>query len=316
MTNQGTKPVILIAAPAGRSLASVLVGAPYDLYEVTSGAYAVEHAPTVRPDVIILDAELPDMSGMDVCRWLRSSPPIGRHVPILIATEDVPTPELRVAALRDGAWDFIRRSDGSEELRVKLDAYVQAKRNIDEALAEQPQEPEPALLNRPGLARRARELGALMSRVKGALACVVLAVDAEPSDPHTGGIVAGAARISDSIGALTPGEFAVLAPATDEAGALKLAERLSAALRERMNSDVRLHARSVRAGYVVANFGYKPMDPVAMMARAAVAVRGGRPEPGSPWVRRFEDSASSDAFAGSTSGVAHAGRRPAKGDTP
>jgi hypothetical protein len=216
-------------------------------------------------------------------------------------------------ARRDGAWDCIRSSDGYEELRVKLEVYVQAKRNIDEALAEQPPEAEPALLNRSGLARRARELGALMSRAKGALACVVIAVEAEQSDMRTGGIVAGAARISDAIGALSPGECAVLAPATDEAGALKLAVRLSSALRQRMSSS----ARSVRAGYdVVANFGYKPMDPVALMARAAVAVRDGRQEPGSPWVRRFEDSALSNVFGGFTSGAATMGGRPATGDTP
>jgi CheY-like chemotaxis protein len=309
MTNQGTRPIVLIAAPPERSLASALAGAPYDVYQVDSGTHAVEHAPTIQPDVVILDAQLPDMSGIDACRWLCSSPRIGRHVPILIVTDAAPTPELRVAALRDGAWDFVRRSDGYEELLVKLEVYVQAKRNIDEALAAQPPEPEPALLNRSGLARRARELGALMSRARGAFACVVFAVEAEPSDPRAGGIMAGAARISDVIGSLSPGEYAVLAPATDEAGALKLAVRLSDTLRERMSSDAQFRARSVRAGYdVVANFGYKPMDPVALMARAAVAVRDGRPEPGSPWVRRFKDSASSNPLEGSTPGAAPKGR--------
>src|SRR2546422_8161975 len=59
------------------------------------------------------------------------------HDALIIAT-DRPTPEQRVAALRAGAWDFVRHPGDPEEVALKLQTYVQAKRNIDVAFAEGP----------------------------------------------------------------------------------------------------------------------------------------------------------------------------------
>src|SRR5439155_6699180 len=58
-------------------------------------------------DTIIIDAELPDMSGIDACRLLHSDPRIGHTVPTLILAPNKPTPEQRVAALRAGVCDFV-----------------------------------------------------------------------------------------------------------------------------------------------------------------------------------------------------------------
>src|SRR5207249_871318 len=80
--------------------------------------------------------------------------------------------------------------------------------------------PATGLHSRPALARRARELGALMVRGRGALACVVFALEADPADPKPGSVLVRSARMSDVVGALSPTEFAVLAPATDHAGAV------------------------------------------------------------------------------------------------
>src|SRR5439155_22489216 len=98
-------------------------------------------------------------------------------------------------------------------------------------------DPATGLHTRPALARRARELGALMSRGRGALACVVFALDADQADPKTGSLVARSARVSDVVGALSPTEFAVLAPATDHTGAVKLAQRIGGALREMVGAS-------------------------------------------------------------------------------
>src|SRR2546430_5878157 len=136
---------------------------------------------------LIIDAELPDMSGIDACRLLHSDLRIGHTVPTLILTPNKPTPEQRVAALRTGVWDFLLYPPDREELLLSLETYLQAKRNIDVALAGLV-DPATGLHTRPALARRARELGALMSRARGGLACVVFALDAEPADPTAGSI--------------------------------------------------------------------------------------------------------------------------------
>ncbi len=287
-------PLILIAAKPEHSLASVFEGKQYIVVEVHTGALAVEWVRDVRPDTIILDADLPDMSGIEAVRLLHSDPRIGHTVPTLILAPSTPTPEQRVAALRAGVWDFLLHPPDPEDLLLSLETYLQAKRNIDVALAGLV-DPVTGLHTRPALARRARELGALMSRARGGLACVVFALDADPADPKAGSVVVRSARVSDVVGALSPTEFAVLAPGTDHLGAVKLAQRIGGALRDVVGASGSVaSAPAVQIGYdAVPNLKYSPIDPVALLLRATTAVRTGTPEPGCSWMRRFDESKAS-----------------------
>src|SRR5216117_910097 len=295
-------PLILIAAIPEHSLASVFQGRHYAVVQVHTATLAAEWVRDVRPDTIILDAELPDMSGIDACRLLHNDLRIGHTVPTLILAPDKPTPEQRVAALRAGVWDFLPYPPDPEELSLTLQTYLQAKRNVEVALAAGLVDPATGLHSRPALARRARELGALMVRGRGALACVVFALEADPADPKPGSVLVRSARMSDVVGALSPTEFAVLAPATDHAGAVKLAQRIGGALREVFGaSGSSAAARALQIGYdAVPNLKYSPIDPVALLLRATTAVRTGTPEPGCSWMRRFDESRASAREAGAT----------------
>ena len=130
-----------------------------------------------------------------------------------------------------------------------------------------------------------------MSHGRGALACVVFALDADPADARAGRLVARSARVSDVVGALSPTEFVVLAPATDHAGAVKLAQRIGGALREVVGATSPVAPALLHVGYdAVTNLKYSPIDPVALLLRATTAVRNGTPEPGCPWMRRFDEA--------------------------
>src|SRR6267378_3873196 len=229
MSSTPDLPVVLVAIRRDRSLMRALGPIGYVVIESPSGGRALERARETRPDVIILDTELSDLTGLEACRLFRGEPHIGRNVPILMLTSGPPTPEQRVTALRAGVWDFLPYGADGHEMSLKLETYIQAKRNIDATLAEGLFDPTTGLHSRPGLARRARELGALMARHHGALACVVFAVDGPP-DPRAGNLVAQTARVCDVVGSLGPGEFAVLAPGTTDAGVLKLAQRVVSVL--------------------------------------------------------------------------------------
>ena len=295
-TTSNPIPVVLIAVGRERSLTGLLGPTGYTVLESTTGTRALERARGTRPDIIILDTELPDLTGLEACRLFRGEPHIARNVPILLLTSGPPTPDQRVAALRAGVWDFLRYPGDPDELALKLETYVQAKRNIDATLADGLVDPMTGLLSRPGLARRARELGALMARHHGALACVVFAVEAAPADPRAAHLLAQTARVCDVVGSLGPGEFAVLAPGTSDTGALKLAQRVASVLCAAPGSGAQpvTPGPTLRVGYdAVGNLKYSPIDPVALLGRAAAAVRNGRPEPGYPWVRRFEVGAAS-----------------------
>jgi len=296
-------PVVLVAIRRDRSLMRALGANGYTVVESPSGARALERARETRPDVIILDTELPDLTGLEACRLFRGEPHIGRNVPILMLTSGPPTPEQRVTALRAGVWDFVRYGGDADEISLKLETYIQAKRNIDATLAEGLFDPLTGLHSRPGLARRARELGALMARHHGALACVVFAVEGPP-DPRAANLVLQTARVCDVVGSLGPGEFAVLAPGTTDTGALRFAQRVASALCSSPGgSRDTTVTPGIRVGYdAVGNLKYAPIDPVALLGRAAAAVRNGRPEPGYPWVRRFDaGTALDDARGGARS---------------
>lgn len=281
----GSRPIVLIATPPERANRAVLESEHYAVVHVHTGALAIEWARELRPDTVILEADLPDLPAIEVCRRLRADLRLGHKMPILLFAAETPSGEERVAGLRAGAWDFVRRPADADELSLTVRTYVQAKRNIDLAVAEEIPDPETGLLTRGALARRARELGAVMARTRGALACVVFALDGAPADPRLTRMVAHSARSSDVVGALGPGEFAVLAPGTDEEGAVKLAQRVGRTL-----SEV---GATLKAGcHAVANLKYSPMDPVELLTRAAAAVRHGIPEPDCAWVRRAEAIAS------------------------
>lgn len=284
-------PVVLIAVSKEQWLSGALRGSDrFAVIQVHSGALALDVARDIRPDVIILEATLPDMTGIEACQSLHADLHIGHYVPILLVTHDKPSPEQRVTALRAGVWDFLRYPRDPDELSLTLQAYVQAKRNIDVALADDMVDPLTVVHGRAVLARRARELGALMARRHGGLACVVFAVTTESVDLPVLNAAVRAARVSDVVGTLGPTEFAVLAPATDHAGAVVLAHRVANALREASVGPTPLvPGTTLRAGYdAVDNLRYSPSDPVDVLVRANAAVKSGTPEPGSPWVRRFE----------------------------
>ncbi|HEY3279811.1 MAG TPA: response regulator [Gemmatimonadales bacterium] len=313
MTPPGTAPVILIAVTHEQRLARVLEGYLYSVVQAHTATLAHEWAREVRPDAIILESDLPDMSGIELCRALHADPRIGHSVPILILAAGQPTPEQRVAALRAGAWDFLSHSEDPEELALKLQTYVQAKHNMDVALAEGLVDPVTGLHSRLSLARRARELGALMARKHGSLACVVFVLDADPVDQKAARLVAQTTRISDIVGTLSPAELVVLAPATDHAGAVKLAHRVAGTLHEGIDGERPIvPGLTLRAGYeAVVNLGYSPTDPVELLARASAAVRTGAPDASLPWVRAFDPARTSGPSRMPVESSAGAGLVPA-----
>ncbi len=281
-------------------LEDVIAPHGFAVFRALNGRHALARARGTQPDAIFIEAVLPDMSGLELCWLLREDPRIADGTPLLVTTPHPPTREQRLAALRAGAWDCIGRATDPDELVLKLEAYMRAKLDADRARAEGLVDPGSGFYNRQGMARRAVELGSQAFRQRGALACVVVALDLEPTTA-TGEAAAAAsarcaqalktaARVSDVLGRLGPTEFAVLAPATDEAGATKLAERLVGAIEsasERGHPASRLRAR---AGYeAVANVGYAPIKPMDLLIRASAALRRGTPVDGSTRVRRYDD---------------------------
>jgi DNA-binding response OmpR family regulator len=295
VTNSPTaSPAIVLTAIARKRWAAAVLGdSGHTIIAAPSGAMALELAHDIRPDVVVIEADLTDIPGIELCRRLRADPAIGRNVPIILLVPDKPTPGQRVNALLAGAWEFLRVPGDRDEILLKLQTCIEAKRNIDAALADGFADASSGLHNQSGLMRRARQLEALMSRMHAPMACIVLELDTDTPDPEAAGVIARVARGSDIVGELSASKLAVLAPATDGTGAVLLASRLIAAFGawvadRSAQRGVPDASSSVRAGYdAVANVMYAPFDPAVLIARAASAVRRGAPEPGHQNVRRY-----------------------------
>jgi diguanylate cyclase (GGDEF)-like protein len=218
---------------------------------------------------------------------------------LLVWTEQPFTREERLAALHAGAWDCLAPGTDRDEMLARLHTFVRATRGADRA-DEGLVDPITGLYNRNGLARRARELNSQAFRDHSALACVAFSLDitdgSAADDARVAAVVARCAqalstrsRLSDVIGRLGPREFAVLAPATGPDGAVKLAHRMLQWVTAALAADPQAPPVRVRAGYdAVVNVAYEPLDPTALLLRAATALRGVRADAGADWLRRFE----------------------------
>jgi diguanylate cyclase (GGDEF)-like protein len=283
-------PLVLIANDqewSARSLESILGPNGYAVVRAYTGQQALERARTSQPDLIILDAQMPDMHGFEVCRALRADPRFSATTPIVITTSGPSGRTQRLEAYRAGAWEFLGQPLDGEALLLKLNTFLESKREVDGLREENLLDPGTGLYNMRGLSRRAREIGAEAFRRRDPVACVVFAPDIEEGEEETPEeearrmsdqvalLFRQAGRASDAIGRLGMAEYGVIAPATGPEAAMRLARRLGGAV-ESSPIPVRGGERTLRlrAGYcAVPDFAESSVDAVELLLRATTALR-------------------------------------------
>ncbi|MGL4496579.1 MAG: response regulator [Beijerinckiaceae bacterium] len=57
----------------------------YQTVKTSNGVEAVELARARKPDLILMDIQLPEVSGLDVTRWLKADPELA-HIPVIAVT--------------------------------------------------------------------------------------------------------------------------------------------------------------------------------------------------------------------------------------
>jgi DNA-binding NarL/FixJ family response regulator len=100
-------------------------------YDVGSGAAALRLALALQPDLVLLDANLPDLPSAYVVGELSALCPQTR---VLIRVEELDL-RLILAAIRAGAYGFVRKSSNHHELVSSLYAVRQGEYVIPPALA-------------------------------------------------------------------------------------------------------------------------------------------------------------------------------------
>jgi two-component system phosphate regulon response regulator PhoB len=92
---------------------------------VALGQDALEHVRSNPPDLVLLDLMLPDMSGTDVCRALKSDPAT-RAIPVVMLTargEEID----RVVGFELGADDYVVKPYSMRELTLRLQAILRRR---------------------------------------------------------------------------------------------------------------------------------------------------------------------------------------------
>jgi diguanylate cyclase (GGDEF)-like protein len=222
----------------------MLVAGGHTVVEAAGGAAALAVCREQQPDVVLLDVEMPEMSGWDVLAAMKADPDL-RDVPVVFLTGRSDTTDM-VDGLRLGAHDYLRKPCEPTELLARVQAAARVKRLQDE-LRQRNEDLDrisrtdalTGLRNRRHVEEYLVKLTSLARRNAEPIAVLVIDIDHFKSvnDTHghdagdavlreVAGRMLGSVRLEDMVGRWGGEEFLVVLPNTAAEGAAELAERL------------------------------------------------------------------------------------------
>jgi two-component system KDP operon response regulator KdpE len=113
-----------------RALAMNFTARDYEVVQARTGTEALTSAARDRPDLIVLDLGLPDVSGVDVIRGVRAD----AETPIIVLSARIGSPD-KVQALDLGADDYVTKPFSMQELLARVRAIT---RRTEPAVAAAP----------------------------------------------------------------------------------------------------------------------------------------------------------------------------------
>ncbi len=109
----------------------------YDIIPAYCGIEALEKVETHNPDIILLDLMMPDITGFEVCKILKSSEKT-RFIPIIMVTA-LSSLEDRIKGIDAGADDFLTKPLDRLEIKTRVGSLLRIKKLHDELIAERDQ---------------------------------------------------------------------------------------------------------------------------------------------------------------------------------
>ncbi len=120
-----------------RLLLKVLSAQGYSVRPVMEGAMAIAAAQLAPPDLILLDVQMPDMDGYEVCKQLKADPRTC-HIPVMFLTVLDDTVDI-IKGFDLGGIDYITKPVRTGELLVRIENQVEQQR-LQKQLSEQNRE--------------------------------------------------------------------------------------------------------------------------------------------------------------------------------
>lgn len=110
-----------------------LASACYSVDQAGSGAAALAAARDNKPDLILLDVMMPDMSGLDVCRALKADPATA-DIPVVLITA-LADRTAKMEGLEAGADDFLTKPVEEVTLLARVRSLLRARDTVRELRA-------------------------------------------------------------------------------------------------------------------------------------------------------------------------------------
>lgn len=112
-----------------RLLKAMLKSEPYRIIEARKASEAINELEQQQVDLVILDLMLPEVNGMEFCRWLKSNRRT-QLIPVLIMT-NVQGVENEIAGLNAGADEFLIKPLSPAVVRTRVKSLLRNKAAID-----------------------------------------------------------------------------------------------------------------------------------------------------------------------------------------
>lgn len=115
-------------------LAALLAVDPYRISFAQRGVTALELLEKERFDLILLDVQMPEMNGFEVCQAIKALPHLA-DIPIIFLTAYA-APQQSVLGFQAGAVDYITKPVEPLELRARVKTHLELKRARDKILVQ------------------------------------------------------------------------------------------------------------------------------------------------------------------------------------
>ena len=131
--SDGARILVVDDAPLNvKLLADLLRVKGFAVTSAASGQEALDRIATERPDLVLLDVMMPEMSGYEVCSRIRANADTARLPVVMVTSLDAVTE--RVKGIEAGADDFLSKPVNQPELLARVRSLLRIK-ELDDELA-------------------------------------------------------------------------------------------------------------------------------------------------------------------------------------
>lgn len=208
-----------------------------DIHSATEPKYGLVLAASLRPDLILLDVDMPGMNGFEACRQLKLNPSTA-NIPVIFLTS-LSAVNQKVQGFSLGAVDYVTKPFNREELLARVRASLRTQLSMRSLADKAMIDPLTGLGNRAMFTSRLEAEVCLRVRYNTPLSCILADIDHFKQINDTYGhqigdrilqmvakVIADLCRTEDVACRCGGEEFVVIAPHTTAADSAVFADRI------------------------------------------------------------------------------------------